>query len=87
MRDLLKKGADRAFDEGKIGGQTKEKYAMSGMGSIEVIFKSSCCKMQNIHTFISNLYQYVLVMVQNVFNFSKGDPDIFERCIFLGKIK
>ena len=31
MRDLLKKGADLAFDAGKIGGQTKEKYAMSGM--------------------------------------------------------
>ena len=30
MRDLLKKGADLAFDAGKIGGQTKEKYAMSG---------------------------------------------------------
>ena len=30
MRDLLKKAADLAFDVGKIGGQTKEKYAMSG---------------------------------------------------------
>ena len=30
MRDLLKKAADLAFDAGKIGGQTKEKYAMSG---------------------------------------------------------
>ena len=31
MRDLLKEAADLSFDAGKIGGQTKEKYAMSGM--------------------------------------------------------